>query len=136
MNSFVLLNFLAGFFLKGIMAEMFASINSLQITAHIPLMNFNVPAPAYFIFDILIQIVAFDFLPITSLINFGYSRTEPFHDKFVWLGYEESNFIHNLGSLSLFLTYFLLKGVFVVIFACCACCKRRFSRLQNFLDST
>jgi hypothetical protein len=94
-----------------------------------------VPGPAYFIFDILIQIVAFDFLPVTDIVDFGYSPTEPYNEKFIWLGYENSNFIHIMGSITLFLIYFFAKGIFVIIFACVKC-SRRLSRLESFLDST
>ena len=79
--------------------------------------------------------MAFDFLPLTSLVDFGYSPTEAYHEKFIWLGYEDSNFINIMGSISLFIIYFIIKGVFVVMFACC-CKSRGLSRISRFLDST
>jgi hypothetical protein len=54
MNTFVWGSFVVGIFLKLTLQTMFSSINSLQVTAHVPLLNFNMPAKAYFIYDILI----------------------------------------------------------------------------------
>ena len=75
MKNFVFGGFVVGLFLKMILQTMFSSINSLQVTAHIPLLNFNMPAKAYFIYDILIQIVVFDILPFTDYVNFNFNRT-------------------------------------------------------------
>jgi hypothetical protein len=128
MNTFVLGNLFVGFFLKAVLSTMFSAINSLQITAHVPMMAIQIPGQAYFMFDILIQIVAFDFLPITSIIDFKFHETQPWHQRFVWIGYGDSNAMSLFGSISLYIGWYVIKLPFVIIFAFCPC-REKFTRL-------
>ena len=50
-------------------------------------MNFMIPGPAYFVLDILIKVTAFDYLPMTSIVDLGYHKTDPWNPRFSWLGY-------------------------------------------------
>ena len=92
------------------------------------------PAKAYFIYDILIQIVVFDFLPITEMIDFKFQKTDPMNERFVWLGYDSTNFIEQLGSILIFLIYMVIKGVLVGIVSFIHC-SSKYATLNNFLNS-
>ena len=74
--------------------------------AHTPLMNILLPAKAFQAFEIMMQIVSFDYFEIGEAFNFDFTPTEPFTPNFGWLGYESLNFVENMGSISLF--YWLL----------------------------
>ena len=51
----------------------------------------------------MINVVSFDYFPLTDVINFGFTETEPWSDKFELLGYETINFIEGMGSILLFI---------------------------------
>ena len=44
------------------MGQIWGTINSLQITAHVPLFRIKLPANLRDVFDILVQVVTFDYL--------------------------------------------------------------------------
>ena len=85
----------------------FSAMNSLQITAHLPLINIEFSSGSYFIFDIIIQVVAFEYIPI-YLIDFGFTETEAWSDRFLWLDYDSSNYVYLMGSLLVFLLLILV----------------------------
>ena len=60
---------------------------------------------SYIVFDVIIQVVMFDFIP-ENLIDYGFSETNAWSDKFVWLDYDSGNFVELLGSLSFFFMLF------------------------------
>ena len=62
----------------------------------------------YFIFDIIIKVMAFDFLPVADFVDFGFRETEPWNSKFDWLGYGSTNFVESLGSIVIFITIIIL----------------------------
>ena len=70
-------------------------INSLQITALLPLTQLTIPSNVMELFDILITIVAFDFFP---LYDPGFTETEPYSEKFAMFGFDTINFIQDLGT--------------------------------------
>ena len=51
----------------------------------------------------MINVVSFDYFPLTDVINFGFTETDPWSDKFELLGYETINFIEGMGSILLFI---------------------------------
>ena len=65
-------------------------INSLQITALLPLTNIVLPANAKSLFEVIIMIVAFDFFP---LYDPGFTATDPYSYKFDWFGFGNINFV-------------------------------------------
>ena len=72
-----------------------------------PLINIPLPGSCFFIFDQLILMVTFDYLPVADIIPLGYSMTDPWNDRFDWLGYGSINFVENMGSLTLFLAFII-----------------------------
>ena len=61
MQGLVISNFFISFLLRITVSHLISSINSLQITAHLPLISIPFSAKTYFIFDILIIMVSFDY---------------------------------------------------------------------------
>ena len=51
----------------------------------------------------MIDVVSFDYFPIHDIFEFGFTETEPWSDKFLYLGYETVNFIEGMGSMILFI---------------------------------
>ena len=94
------------------MQTLFGSIIALQIIGHLPLQNVQLPATSIQIFDILVQIVSFDYFPLTEVWDFGFTPTEPWSLRFVNLQYETVNFIEGLGSIMIFIW---LGALFLII---------------------
>ena len=107
---------------------MFGSIMCLQILAHLPLANINLPANTQQSFEIIISIVSFDYFPLTDVVDFGFTETEPQSDKFELLGYETSNFIEGMGSIMLF---FWAWFIYIILVALISCKRRRLQLKQK-----
>ena len=73
--TLVLANGLAAYPLKLSLNALWGSINSVQIVAHLPLNNFELPASCYDTFSNLITITSFDFLEPAEHIDFNISET-------------------------------------------------------------
>ena len=87
---------------------LYGQIVSLQILAHLPLVNIQIPANTQQAFEIMIKIVSFDYFPIHDIFDFGFSETEPWSQNFENLGYETINYIEGMGSINLFVWFCLL----------------------------
>ena len=77
------------------------------MVAHMPLINIALPGSCYFIFDLLILMVTFDYLPVADILPLGYSPTDFWNERFDWLGYNSVNFVENMGSLILYLGFII-----------------------------
>ena len=53
-------------------------------------------------FDIMIDVVSFDYFPITEIFDMGFSPTEPWSTQFEKLNYETINFLEGMGSIQIF----------------------------------
>ena len=100
---------------------------SLQILAHMPLANIQLPSNALDLFEIMFIVVSFDFFPVSDIIDFGFSPTDPWTENFASLGYESINFIEGMGSIILFIWVGFL---FVWIVAILALFKVRTNTLR------
>ena len=76
--------------------------------AHIPMNNIPFPSNSVFVFDLLINVCTFDFFPLTDIIAFDFTETEPVNLNFDWLGYGTVNAVENMGSL--LVVFFILLG--------------------------
>ena len=108
----------------------------MQVTAHLPLIPLPFSSTSYFVFDIMIQIMAFDLLPPPEeYIDFNFTETEPWNTQFEWLGYDSANFINLMGTILIFATIMIVQGVLVLLqhlIKCNVKCKA----INEFLDST
>ena len=87
--------------------------------AHAPLANIILPASAENSFDTMIDVVSFDYFPLTDVINFGFTPTEPWSSSFEYLGYETVNFIEGMGSILLCMWIGLVYILIVALLVCC-----------------
>ena len=92
-------------------------INSLQITALLPLTNITIPSEAFEFFEVILAIVAFDFFP---LYDPGFTETDSYNEKFAWFGFDSVNFVQDLGTFLNFLIWLLvLQSITALCLYCC-----------------
>ena len=84
---------------NNIMNRLLGSIIVFQILAHMPLADIILPANAFEKFEIMVDVVSFDFFAITEYIDIGLTETEPWSQNFEFLRYETVNFIEGMGSI-------------------------------------
>ena len=72
-KAFVGFNFVISFCFNISMNILYAMINSLQITAHLPLNNISFTSNVMDTFEKLIDIVSFDFFETKEHIDFGFT---------------------------------------------------------------
>lgn len=108
LKSIVGAHFFISFCFNVSMNILYAMINSLQITAHLPLNNISFTSNVMETFDFLIAVVTFDFFEVKDYIAFGFTESDPWTYRFHLLDYESFNFIENLGSISIFIVIYLL----------------------------
>ena len=92
---------------------LFGSIISLQVMAHLPLANIQLSATSKQSFKIMKKAVSFDLFPLTDLIDFEFTETDPWSTRFSTMGYKTINFIEGMGSITLFIWI----GTICLIFA-------------------
>ena len=102
MSTFVIASFWLSWIFKFSLQNLLNQLNDLQILAHMPLNQVNIPSEAYLIFDLLLQIVTFDFFNPTDWFDFGFSGTDPYNESYSWLGYGSINIVECLGSILVF----------------------------------
>ena len=76
----------------------------------------------------MIDVVSFDYFPLTDVINFGFTATEPWSDKFELLGYETVNFIEGMGSIMLL---WWIGFVYLLVVAFVSYLRRRLNCQQR-----
>lgn len=59
--------------------------------------------------------VSFDLFPLTDLIDFEFTETDPWSARFSAMGYKTINFIEGMGSITLFIWI----GIFCLPFTFC-----------------
>ena len=99
------------------MQPLFDMINSLQITALLPLTNIKLTAEMYTFFDIVMIVVAFDFFP---LYDPGFTETEAYNVKFSWFGFDSINFVQDLGTfLTCVITLMIVQTLITLVIYYC-----------------
>ena len=86
-----------------------------------PLADMVLPAIAFEKFEIMINVVSFDFFSIAEYIDFGFTKTEPWSSNFDFLAYTSVNFIELVGSvlwMGLFCGIIALLSIIFIIFKC------------------
>ena len=80
----------------------------------------------------MIEVVSFDYFPLTDYFDFGFTATEPWSDKFELLRYETINFIENMGSIILFIW---IGFVYLLLVALVSFLRRRLNWKHKYFDS-
>ena len=90
--------------LQGVLDSFLGVVNALQIIFVLPGIRINFPANVNYFYSVMNPFVTFDVLPpewSTKLVfNFNEGPDEPFNEQLETIGFETSNLILNLGSLS------------------------------------
>ena len=63
----------------------------------------QLPANALQSFDIMVQVVSFDYFPVADVIDLGFTPTDAWSVNFDYLDYQSVNFIEGLGSITIFM---------------------------------
>ena len=101
-----------------------------------PLNNITLPASCYQLFELLIWVVSFDVFEPADHFDLNISETDPYNDKFDWLGFGSLNIIENMGSILIFILLLIFQSILILIFhlfhvswdsiaSCCRCCRNR-----------
>ena len=126
--------------LKLVFSIFFNSILVVQILAHLPLSEINLPANVLQQFQIMISFVSFDYFEPFKYIDVGFTELWPWSSNFAWLNYDSANFILGLGSISIYVVIWLLIIFsYAMLFKCRKKipCKpvRRFYKAQKVWSS-
>ena len=73
---------------------------------------------SYLIFDIMKQVLKFDFFELEEYFDLNFTKTEPWNRRFGWLDYESSNFFELLGSLNLYIIFILFQATLIIPVHC------------------
>jgi len=102
MTSIFGLNFGLNFLLSGSLQFMWGTINTLQLSVGVGLVELNMPSNTKMLTTTLIGITTFDFMKADdvseTLFEFTPEMDEPFNDNFDKLDYSTHAAIVNLGS--------------------------------------
>lgn len=96
-------------------------INTQQLILMLPLFNLATPANTQMFFGYLMQIAAFDMLPVDYLYDLYIEDTpDPLNNNFEAEGYETTYIIYNLGSLIIAVVSWPILTILYCILSCCA----------------
>ena len=96
---FVLSNIILTSIFRKVAGMLFDSIIHLQIFAHIPLTELYMPANVLQDFEIMIQVVSFDYIQPFDYIPAEFLATDAISPQFDWVGYGSQNFLDNMGTI-------------------------------------
>ena len=91
------------------------------------------PYGSQVLFQIIAEVVSFDFFAPTDFITINFTETLPFGANYEGLGYDNLNCIENLGSILLIAILLIARQVFTALAytiahtSCCCKCSRRFT---------
>ena len=121
-QQIVIVQFILSLLLSQVLAMVFGSILVVQIIAHLPLTDINLPVNVLQPFQIMISVVSFDYFPPFEYIDAGFSDVWAYSPNFEWIGYDSINFLQGLGSIAFFACIQLLT---VLLALMCVRCRQR-----------
>ena len=101
-------NFIVSFLLAGSLNQLWGMINNLQMLILSALINVQFAGNTSLMFDQMIPIATFDFLPTDDIYGLIFTKLpdrDPFNDKFDRLGFESLYIVFTLGTAFLFLMW-------------------------------
>ena len=87
---------------KQVLANLLGSIMVVQIVAHLPLTDVNLPANLLQTFQVMISFVSFDYFAPFEYIDVNFTDVWSYSPNFEWLGYDSVNFLGSIGSIAIF----------------------------------
>ena len=113
--------------LSQVLAMVFGSILVVQIMAHLPLTDINLPVNVLQTFQVIISFVSFDYFPPFNYIDAGFTEVWPFSSNFDWIGYQSVNFLLGIGSIGIFAAV-RVATILIALFACRIRCPCKWAR--------
>lgn len=114
-SYFVIASFVQYFTLHVSIDDVLSMVNSLQITSHLPLMNFPISSNCLRWFKSYRIISSFEYLPMDVIFaRSSFTETDPWSKSFEWAGYWTSNFLLILSSQWLYYGIIVAQGLFMV----------------------
>ena len=114
-------------------------INNLQLVVYFPLINVQFPGNAFDLFNMMITIASFDYLPTSKFYPqvFKTPPVDPYSDKFDRVGISDRFIVMNIGTLAIFIIWqIVLYPIYGVAYAFrnrLKCMNAIKNRLQNNL---
>ena len=105
----------------------FSSILVVQIVAHLPLSDINLPVNVLQIFQVIISISSFDYFPPFEYLDVGFTEVWAYSENFEWIGYESVNFLKGLGSIGVFAAI-QLTVILIALLTCRIRCPCKWAR--------
>jgi len=110
------------------LADVWGSVNSLQMISLLPFYKVAFTRELYFAFDALNQFTGFDYLNPWQINDdieewtsksidywFNFTETDNYTPEFAWMGLDGANFVHNTGSISFILIVMLIRTVVIPV---------------------
>ena len=131
-------NFMLNFILAGSLSSLWQMIESQQLVVILPLFNVIMPANAAQIFNVLMQIAAFDPIPAEDTIGvwLDLEETGPYKNDFELMGFESFFCLFNLGTQALTITLVLLFLLLNWPFYCNRKRSETINRCQKRMNKT
>ena len=92
-----------------------SQIISLQLVAHLALIEIPYTNFTQIAFDLLIKVVTFDLLDPQNYITWNFVESKPWNERFEYLDYGSANFVENFGSLLIFFFLLVFQGMISMI---------------------
>ena len=105
----------------------FGSILVVQIVAHLPLSEINLPVNAHQIFQVMTSITSFDYFSPFELLDVGFTEVWAYSENFEWSGYESVNFLIELGSIGVFAAIQFI-AILIALLTCRIRCPCKWAR--------
>ena len=107
---------MSNFFSSGFEAFM-SLIGSQQNLAYLPALSLNNPGQVSLYLEVLVELIGFDPIPIDmisdylGIFDFEWTNEPPTRESLGTIGFEDRIFIYILGSVFLFLSYYVLTQI-------------------------
>ena len=96
-----------------------SSIVVLQILAYLPLTDIRMSANVLQPFQIMAEVVSFDFFEPFEYIDVNLTDFDPWSPNFGWLGFQSTNFLLALGSIFIFAAIEVINVLLSVLLIPC-----------------
>lgn len=84
--------------------------------SHLPMISILLTDNAQFLFNLIQSVVGFDIFDPNQYIDFGFTETVSWFERFSDCGYEGQNYFKNIGGVATFMHLLILKIIFNPVF--------------------
>lgn len=143
-NGIMATNMFLNVILSASLQQLWSMVNTQQIVVLMPLWTVQLPSNAAMFYEFIMQIASFDLIDMMPLWHFLFPNmpaTKPISSNFDAIGFNDLYFIHNSGTIILFLFLWPILLLSIVFMTPCTkvpCIVYLRRKLKNmiFWDST